>query len=150
MSTCPACGSGHVSVSIERERYCPPYGEPVSYDVHQDTCDNCGMVGDFEDVNSGRIEKEHSEADRKSVEPMIQYLKEQGLRMVYIERVLGVPFGSIELLGRSGPSKYEIALIRLLCMFPEIIHKMDERMSIMRITSLGSLKVRELHGQNDN
>lgn len=123
--TCPVCGHSEVNTVHERRAFKALYGPPVEASIRVDTCPNCTESGDFECENDRAIEGALDLSALRSVPDMAQKLEAKGYIRPYIERVTGLPIGSI---AKCEAGEYDAAVIvalRLVYTLPPILGLLD-------------------------
>lgn len=128
MSTsCPACGSLELRTKTEKVTLPSIYGESVQYDERMDCCSICGECGDFEGENDSRIEEALTKSKKQMVNSMLDDLSKHGIKMTFLERVLGLPSRTVSRWKSGESSAASIALLRTIRLFPWILEVADAR-----------------------
>lgn len=113
---CPICDASPVNItSTYSERtYTAAYGDPIPFRFRNDHCNVCGEDGDFTAANDPHIESARERSRATSVPKMIELLAAHGYTSAATERILGIPFGTIERWRCEGCDQVGVALLRLL------------------------------------
>jgi hypothetical protein len=101
------------------------YGPPIMTTVRVDTCPNCLESGDFESDNDRAIEASLDLSSLKGVPGMMQKMETHGITRPFIERVMGLPQGSIAKCEAGEYNAAVIIALRTAVTFPPILHMLD-------------------------
>jgi len=124
--TCPVCGHSAIDTTYEEAEFSAIYGPPLKVRVRKDTCPNCTESGDFEGVNDRVIEATIEESAHKSVHTMADKLQnEHNCSRPYIERVTGLPQGSIAGCEAGRHNTAVVMVLQMACTFPPILMMLD-------------------------
>ena len=128
---CPVCGSYGVT-SEEKTGHFPVFmsDEKVPFVETVHTCGKCKESGDFSDTkdNDKRVTEAYEKAGALSAKAIIRSLREKGVTIGYIERVLHLPFKTLEkwekgeaILGDTG-----LALLKIIGAHPWLLKWLDD------------------------
>lgn len=124
---CPACGSDEVKVATEKRDFNALYGPSISVDVALFTCGTCKETGSFDGKSDRAIQQALEVSALQSVPDMVKRLRdEHNCHPPYIERVTGLPFGSIT---RCEAGHYDAAVIialRMALTYPPVLRLLDD------------------------
>lgn len=123
---CPACGSNNIKIKITKDMVYTPYGPPVIYSIIDNSCCDCGEIGDFGEENESSIEAAIIKSKNESVGAMLYHLSSIGISDVYFERALRLPAQIVTewKLGELSPAS--LALLRIIRTFPWILEIADK------------------------
>jgi hypothetical protein len=128
---CPACGSTNAKSGETAQSIAMPSTEPETVSIFEDTCLDCGMVGDFADRNEAIIEKALRRAESRAVEGNLRFLTSLGLSMAYMERALGLPQRTMIRWKAGEHSAASVALLQIIRTCPWLLqvaeHHFDDR-----------------------
>ncbi|SNX59755.1 hypothetical protein SAMN06296273_1189 [Nitrosomonas ureae] len=124
-TSCPACGSDSIETTNIKQMLPIVYGDPAILDEVLDKCLVCGESGDFSGLNDQRITETIDIAKKKSVNDMLHYLSERGLKMTYVERALELPARTIARWKGGELSAATLALLRIIRTYPWLIEVAD-------------------------
>jgi hypothetical protein len=123
---CPVCESDEVTRTFEKRIFNVKYGPPVEVEIRIDKCSLCLESGDFEHLNDRSIQQALEISALRSVPNMVERLqREHNCVPPYIERVTGLPQGSIM---RCLAGHYDAAVIialRMALTYPPILRLLD-------------------------
>lgn len=126
---CPACGSHEVETSYSEQSYSAPFGPTRVFRVRTDTCRTCDESGDFVGANAPIVKAAMEEADRESIEKLLESLNETGVTAAYVERALSLPARTVARWKTSGYSASGLTLLRLVRTFPWLLEVASARFS---------------------
>lgn len=123
---CPLCGSGELKTEIDKIKISEPYGGERYIDIKNYVCQDCDFAGDISNENDALIESELKQLMQHEFCIIADYLEnEEGLkiRLIDIERILGLPFTS---LGRNKPGQessdpFVLAILKFIRRFPWLL-----------------------------
>jgi len=118
---CPACGSHDLETSESSQSYSAPFGGTKVYRVRLNTCRTCGESGDFAGANGPIVKAAIEEADRQSIEKVLEWLNQAGITAAYLERALSLPARTAARWKAGGSSASGLALLRLVRAFPWLL-----------------------------
>lgn len=108
-----------------------PSAESEIVSASEDTCLDCGMVGDFAGRNDAIIGAALKRAESRAVENNLQFLSSMGLTMAYMERALGLPQRTMMRWKTGEHSAASIALLQMVRTYPWLLqvaeHRFDRR-----------------------
>lgn len=140
--TCPVCGSTNYEIVEKTSTIQAPYGPVVEYEDDKYKCNVCEITSGFSVVKNNTLKKAYDESTRKSIPLMLKYLEDNGLRLVDLERIFGIPFGSLSAENvADNISPERISLLRILRTYPWISlvadRNYDEDFSIEVVKNAG-------------
>lgn len=122
---CPSCGSINIAIREAEKQLPVACHDPVTYLAIQHECQDCGEAGDFTGENDERIIKAREDATKESINVMLEELSKEGMKMTYMERVLGLPFKTINRWKGGDISAAGVSLVRIIHTFPWILGVAD-------------------------
>lgn len=123
---CPVCGSPDVTCGVGSRTIDVPFVGSRTITIHVDRCLKCGESGDFFNLNDALIEAELHSADRSFINQTVQWMVDQKISFPYLERVLSLPFGSINRWLRGDFPKDVITILRFVRTYPWLLHLAEE------------------------
>jgi hypothetical protein len=105
-----------------------PFGLPIDWKVHNDTCRSCGEQGDFEGRNDALYSAAETEALKAEVQHlMLDLLNRKGVSSAWLERALGLPQRTMDRAWRKGEGLHSsAALLRLIHAQPHLVKEADD------------------------
>jgi YgiT-type zinc finger domain-containing protein len=113
-TTCPACGGTDLSEKLETFSYKPVYADKVSYRVPVHQCNDC--IESFTLGSSDEfVAKVFRDTNKDECKNILQYFYNfHGFSSSYLERVLGLPGGTLAEWTKDGPSPEGLTLLRFV------------------------------------
>jgi hypothetical protein len=124
---CPACGSPDVTCSAGFQTFDVPFVGPSNILIYVDRCPKCGMKGDFFNRNDALIEAGLHRAGQAFINRMVQWMVDKKISFPYLERILELPFGSVNRWLRGDFSEDAIALLRYVRLYPWLLSVAEGR-----------------------
>lgn len=124
---CSACGSTNIKSAWTAESISVPSAEPETVSASEDTCLDCGMVGDFAGRNDAIIGAALKRAESRAVENNLQFLSSVGLTMAYTERALGLPQRTMMRWKTGEHSAAATALLQMIRTYPWLLQVAEHR-----------------------
>ena len=129
---CPACGSMDLELQKEQIKLSQPYGGERYIEIENHQCKVCDFCGDIQNQNDSIIEVEIQNLRTHAYHVIVDHLEnepELKIRLIDIERILGLPFGS---LGKNKPGQGSsdpliLALLSFIKRFPWLINVAEEK-----------------------
>jgi DNA-binding XRE family transcriptional regulator len=124
--SCPVCGHSVIDTTYDVAEFSALYGPPIKAVVRRDSCSNCTESGDFDSENDRTIEVSLDLSAHKAVPLMAEKLQnEHNCSRPYIERVTGLPQGSIAKCEAGSYNAAVIIALQMACTFPPILMMLD-------------------------
>jgi hypothetical protein len=124
--TCPVCGHSVIETLHEQRVARALYGPPIPYRARVDTCPNCYESGDFEGKNDRVIQAAYDLSAHRSVPAMVERLAPLSCSRPYIERVTGLPQGSIARCEEGAYDAAVIVALQMACVCPSILRLLED------------------------
>jgi len=121
---CPACGSTAVETRQEPYTIEVPFGSKVPIQIWVNTCETCSTEGDFLNLNDDLITPGLQVSTTASIQMMLDHLN-RVFSNACMERVLQLPFGSMDLWRAGQFTASDVALLRILRTNPGILFELD-------------------------
>lgn len=128
MIVCPVCGSDNTTSRVVQSYVCVPFTEAEAFDETVYTCRQCSESGDFAHENDAKYEAAEKKAVAASVPVMIEKLG----RPAYVQRMLGLPFGTLMSWAAGKCSPESVVLLRLLAWHPHLLESEATRVVVRR------------------
>ncbi len=123
---CPVCCSSELTVEVKKGSVRVPFGPLVDVDKQIFTCQICGEVGDFTGQNDHLVDKATAISINHSVEDMLTFLANNGVKMSYLERSLELPVRTVSRWKQGKLSASALALLRCVSTYPWLLEVADE------------------------
>lgn len=124
---CPSCGSNDIETRKEERYVQAVLGARVPYTAVVNLCAACGMDGDFNAVNDPPLEDALKASDQLALAVWVDVIERAGFRKPAIERILGIPPGTIKhwVEHPETVTPEGTALLKLLVLWPDILSALD-------------------------
>ena len=121
---CPVCGSLKAKSHQKRSYRDIPFGPPAVFNATIITCPDCGS--EIDETSDILVKEAVKSSTRKSIKPMLEYLKILGHTYTGMERALDLPIGTMQKWERGEDLNPEsVTLLRLIRTIPELINTAD-------------------------
>lgn len=122
---CPVCGCNSV-INAKSVRYTNvPYANPVTYEETLESCTHCLAHGTLYEKYLNVFNAAVCLAEKESVGIILDDLDRMDIKTPYIERALGLPFGSVASWKNSEIPPPALALLRIIRTYPWILDVAD-------------------------
>jgi hypothetical protein len=115
---CPACSSTNIKKSSVIQEIEIPFADECLCNISIYTCTNCGEFGDFSGQNDQIIKSAMVLAEEKSINNMLDLLKNKNILPTYINRALGLDMKTIDY---SKYSPIMVVLLQIIVTFPWLL-----------------------------
>lgn len=136
MKTCPACGSDSLNARAETWTYRAPFSSLKHlYNQNMLDCQTCHcMFLDETFENEATQAGVIAAANQRAMRTMLKALWQLGYKSVYMERVLQLPIGAMELWYRGHFDPAAFALVCVLNADPRVLEVMAAEISFQHDT----------------
>ena len=128
--SCPECDSENIKIEKIQEEDCLAFGHEFDYEKELHACMDCNATGSFSqkviEENDNKYNLALKEANKHSIESILQYLSDFDGSMARIERSLGLAQRTLSRWKTQGVSASGIALMRIIRTYPWILDVADE------------------------
>lgn len=135
---CPGCAGTNVETSKTRATIPDKFCKPVSFIKITNHCKDCGCDGDFLGLNDVPIRNAIRQCNQDAVVSILKMLNTWGHSDAYLQRVLSLPPGTVELWRKGSFGSSVPVLLKFLATVPVLLNLADENfeMSISGMMAL--------------
>lgn len=120
---CPLCGSDNIEQKNNIKEIYDPFGGHDKVTLAYDSCQECGMDGDFADTNDTFLQVAIDGLKSKAVINILQELADHKANFAGMERALELPQRTLTKWknGSTSPSASGVTLLKFLKLFPWLL-----------------------------